>query len=50
LKHAKKLGSNIRIKGKGYSFRKGKPFEEYVNHFYRLKVETKDSTKREISK
>ncbi len=50
LKHALTQGYKITIKGKGYSFDQGKPFDDYVNHFYTQKAETNDPTKREISK
>jgi hypothetical protein len=50
LKYAKNLGYNIEILGKGYKFNRGRPFNNYVNHFYDLKANASDSVEREIAK
>ena len=33
LKFAIKLGYKIRVVGKCYEFKKGQPFDKYINHF-----------------
>lgn len=50
LKHAIKLGYKITLLNEGYAFDKGQPFDDFVNHFYKIKSSTNDLVQKMISK
>lgn len=50
LKYAESLGYKIKPLGYAYEFEKGKPFNEFVNHFYDIKKNSTTPAERTLAK
>ena len=50
LKYAKNLGYDIKCLNIAYEFKRGKPFDSYVNEFYNIKKDSINKTERNLAK